>query len=292
MLMVGAFPSGASHLLARTVSTAYRSVNRRRTEIVISNLLPALEGNRAQAAALAKELFCKFSHKLIDLWRYENGQQINHLFQAQTGWKHFETARAEGRGILLLTVHIGNWEFGAPLLKQQGVDVEVITLAEPDSALTRLRQKARARWAVQTRVLGQDRFGFVEVIRRLESGATVALLMDRPPPPTGVTVELFGQPFQASVSAAELARASGCSLLPVYVPATRNGYAAHMLPPIGYDRTRIQTREARRDLTQRIMDAFEPVIKDHLSQWYHFVPIWPHATDGQEAAGPPLVAGG
>jgi lauroyl/myristoyl acyltransferase len=28
-------------------------------------------------------------------------------------------------------------------------------------------------------------------------------------------------------------------------------------------------------LTQEIMRAFEPAIRQHLTQWFHFVPIWP-----------------
>ncbi len=89
-------------------------------------------------------------------------------------------------------------------------------------------------------------------------------------------VELFGRPFPASVAAAELARASGCALLPVYLPQIDgSGYAAHMLPPIEYDRGALRQREARLKLTQKIMRAFETPIRKHLDQWYHFVPVWP-----------------
>ena len=64
-------------------------------------------------------------------------------------------------------------------------------------------------------------------------------------------------------------------LLPVYLPLTNHGYAAHILPPIAYDRAVLRKREARQQLTQEIVRAFEPAIREHLDQWYHFVPIWP-----------------
>jgi lauroyl/myristoyl acyltransferase len=138
-----------------------------------------------------------------------------------------------------------------------------------------MRQASRAKWGIETLVIGEDPFAFVEVIRRLEGGATVALLMDRPPEASAVTVELFGRPFSASISAAELARASGCVLLPVYLPRNHHGYAAHILPAVPYDRAALRQREARLQLTREIMRAFEPAIRQHLDQWYHFVPIWP-----------------
>ena len=95
------------------------------------------------------------------------------------------------------------------------------------------------------------------------------------PPASAVTVELFGQPFLASIAAAELARASGCVLLPVYLPWEPGGYEAHMLPAIPYERAALRDRRARQQLTQEIVRRFEPLIRKHLDQWYHFVPIWP-----------------
>lgn len=246
-----------------------------RREIVIQNLLPALNGDRKAAEKTAGKLIRNFAMKVADLWRYESGLPVNHLFGEWSGWEHFLKAQETKRGILLLTPHLGNWEFGGPLLTQRGVNLQVITLAEPGNGFTELRRASRARWDIDTLVIGEDPFAFVEIIRRLEAGATVALLMDRPPPHSRVTVELFGKPFDASVAAAELARASGCVLLPVYLPHTPHGYAAHMLPMIPYDRAALRNREARQKLTQDIINVFEQPIREYLDQWYHFVPIWP-----------------
>jgi lauroyl/myristoyl acyltransferase len=177
----------------------------------------------------------------------------------------------------LLTPHLGNWEFGGPLLSKRGVTLQVITLAEPGQKFTELRQASRARWNIETLVIRDDPLAFVEIIRRLEAGATVALLIDRPPAPTAITVELFGRPFPASIAAAELARASGCVLLPVYLPRKDGSYEAHVLPPIPYERAKLRDRGERQELTQRIVRVFEPLIRKHLDQWYHFVPVWPEA---------------
>lgn len=254
---------------------AYAACRPRRREIVIGNLLPALADDRQAAIATARRLFGQFGWKLADLWRYESGRSIRELFGEFTGWEHIEGARADGRGILLVTIHLGNWEFGAPLLSERGIPLQVLTLAEPDSDLTELRRRSRARWGIETLVVGENPFGFVEVIRQLDQGAAVALLMDRPPAASAVTVELFGRPFPASVSAAELARASGCAILPVYLPRTDAGYAVCALPVVPYDRAELGTRAARQELTQRIIRAFQPVIQQYLDQWYHFVPVWP-----------------
>jgi predicted RND superfamily exporter protein/lauroyl/myristoyl acyltransferase len=269
------FPQRISQTLCRSAASFYWRFNSTRREIVIQNLLVPLKGNRAKAIRFSKKLFQQFAIKLVDLWRYESGLPIDNLICEMTGWEHFLAAEKQKRGVLILTPHLGNWEFGAPLLAKKGFKLLVVTLNEPDERLTEMRQAARAKWGIETLVIGKDPFAFVEIIRRLEAGATVALLVDRPPANSAMSVELFGKTFSASVAAAELARASGCVLLPVYLPRLKNGYAAHILPEISYNRAELRGVEARRKLTQEIMNVFEKPIQENLDQWYHFIPIWP-----------------
>jgi len=274
---VRVLPYGVCAFLARICVRIYCTLAPHRLEIVRTNLLVPLKGDVPAADKKAKELFQQFALKLLDLWCYEAGLSIDKAFGQMTGWQHFVAAQASGHGVLLLTPHLGNWEFGGPLLTRKGVGLQVITLAEPGGGFTKMRQASRARWNIETLVIGNDPMAFLQVIQRLEQGATVALLVDRPPPPTAVMVELFGRPFSASIAAAELARASGCALLPVYLPRKDDKYDAHILPPIAYDRLKLRVREQRRQLAQSIMQVFEPLIREHLDQWYHFVPLWPAA---------------
>src|SRR6266567_400332 len=103
---------GLNQMLAK----GYWICARRRREVVVQNLLPVLNGNRAAAENIGRDLFRNFGAKLADLWRYESGQPIDGMFAELTGWEHFTAARSSRRGLLLLTPHLGNWEFGAPLL--------------------------------------------------------------------------------------------------------------------------------------------------------------------------------
>jgi uncharacterized protein len=278
VLAATVLPAGGALQLGRWLGVVYWSLNRRRRQTVVQNLLPAVDGNDLhKARALSRELFRQFACKLVDLWRYESGLPIDHLLENWQGWERLAQAQSSGRGVLLLTPHLGNWELGAPFLARRGVKLLVLTVQEPDPELTEARRASRARWGVETLVISQDPFAFLEVIRRLEAGATVALLTDRPPPSSAATVEMFGRPFAASMAAAELARATGCALFPVYVVRAAEGYRAAVLPEVSYDRAKLGSRAAREQLTQEIMRVFEPIIQKYLTQWYHFIPIWPLA---------------
>jgi lauroyl/myristoyl acyltransferase len=274
-LTLGGFlPATAARILARFGASVYWRMAAHRRNIVIQNLRPVL-GNDSAARRAARLLFTEFALKIVDLWRYESGVAIETWNMRWKGWDIYNTARMRGRGVLLVTPHLGNWEIGGAFLPRKGLKLIVLTQAEPDPRLTALRRASRALRGVETIVVGEDAFAFIGIIKRLQEGATVALLMDRPAAPTAVTISLFGRPFSASIAAAELARASGCAILPACIVRGEEGYEGEIHAEIQYDRGVIGNRAARIQLTGEIMRVFEPMIQQNITQWYHFVPIWP-----------------
>ena len=257
------------------VAESHFILRRQRRDIVVRNLLPVLSGNRSEAGKTARRLYQNFALKLVELWRVESGLRVRNWLTHPGELEVIRSAMARGRGVLFITLHLGNWEHGGLLLAELGIPLTVLTLAEPDDELTGLRIASRKRWGIQTLIIGQDSFTFVEVIKRLQAGAALALSVDRPPERGAVMAKLFGQPFAVSLIAAELARAAGCALIGVTIVRRGDAYAVKVFPEFTYDRRALGERESRRELTQQILRAFEPEIRQHLDQWYQFVPIWP-----------------
>ncbi|MGB8369719.1 MAG: MMPL family transporter [Limisphaerales bacterium] len=275
LAVVRVLPAGLVKGFSVIVAEFYFLFRRQRREVVVQNFLPAFVGDRAAAEKAAHRLHRKFALKLVDLWRVEGGVPVQNWLTNSGELEIIRTAQQRGRGILFITLHLGNWEHGGLLLNQLGIPLTVLTQAEPDDGLTDLRIALRRRCGVETLIIGQDSFAFVEVIKRLQAGAALAISLDRPPARGGVPVELFGRPFEAPVAAAELARASGCALIGVTIVRRRAGYAVKVLPEFAYDRKALGDREVRRELTRQILRAFEPQIRQDIDQWYQFVPIWP-----------------
>jgi uncharacterized protein len=257
------------------VAELHFRLQRPRREVVVQNLLPAVSGDRLLAERTARRLYRNFALKLAELWRVESGMPVGNWLTRNEEREIIRSVWGRGRGVLFITLHLGNWEHGGLLLADMGIKLTVLTLPEPEDRLTDLRSASRARWGIETLIVGRDQFAFVEVIKRLQDGGALAISVDRPPERGSVLVEMFGRPFRASIAAAELARASGCALIGVTVVRQREGYAVRLLPEFVYDRRALGSHEARCELTQQILRAFEPQISEHLDQWYHFVPIWP-----------------
>jgi lauroyl/myristoyl acyltransferase len=274
LAVVRILPVGLVKGFCLIVAEIYYRVQRERREMVVENFLPVLGGDHAAARKAAHGLFRKFSAKLVDLWRVESGVPVNEWLTNAPELDIIHAARDRGRGVLFITLHLGNWEHGGLLLNQLGIQLTVLTLAEPDDGLTELRIALRRRCGVETLIIGQDSFAFVEVIKRLQAGEALAISIDRPAARGGVVIEFFGRMFDAPVAAAELARASGCALIGVTLVRRPNGYLVKVLPEFAYDRRELGRREARQELTQKILRAFEPEIRKDVDQWYQFVPLW------------------
>ena len=268
-------PAAVVKGFAMMLANFYWRFQRQRCEVVVQNFLPVFAGDHMAAEAAARAAHRKFAAKLGDLWRVESGKVVRNWLTNPGELEIIHAARKRGRGTLFITLHLGNWEHGGLLLNQLGIRLTILTQAEPDDGLTEMRKAARARYGVDTLIIGEDNFAFVEVIKQLQAGADLAVSLDRPPDRGGVPVEFFGHPFEASLAAAELARASGCALVGVTIVRRPDGYAVKVLPEFTYDRKALGNREARRELTQQILRAFEPEIRKDIDQWYQFTPIWP-----------------
>jgi lauroyl/myristoyl acyltransferase len=274
-------PRPALHALASLSMSLYWFLAPSRRHVVTQNLLPLFPQQPHTAKLKAKQLYQQFGRKLVDLWLYESQSNIEHLFGQLHGAEGFHEKLRSKKGVLLVTPHLGNWEFGGPVLARHGIRLLALTLAEPHEPLTEIRKNARAQHGIETLVVRQDPFAFLEVIRRLQNGEVVALLVDRPPKGTSTPVTLFNQTIAASVAPAEIARASGCLILPVHLVRNPTGrYDATVLPEIQYDRASLRSPTARHQLAGEILRAFENTIRQHADQWFHFVPIWsPNTSD-------------
>lgn len=200
----------------------------------------------------------------------------NGLLESWQGLEHLERARDAGRGIVLVTGHLGHWELGGELLAVRGLPMTVVTLEEPSTTLTAWREEYRRRVGIRTLTVGPGReFAFVEMMGVLRANGCLAMLVDRPYPGSGAPVTFFDRPGEFSTAPALLWQHTGAAVIPAFVLRLPNGrYRALACPPLPFD-AEGGTRAALARNTQTVASAFESVIRDYPDQWFNYVPIWP-----------------
>lgn len=102
--------------------------------------------------------------------------EIVNLFEDVQGWNIVQERLARGRGLILVTGHLGNWELGGAYLAARGVPIDAVArhMANPlfDRYLTSTRQR------IGMSVVHDDE-AVRRVPRSLRSGRAVAFLVDQ-----------------------------------------------------------------------------------------------------------------
>jgi lauroyl/myristoyl acyltransferase len=271
-------PHGVALCIARLVAKICAPRNSPGFKCIRENLrvVTGLDGPRLDR--LAARNVAQFSAMLADYFYStgDDGRWAKRLLGDWGGWDHIQAARAAGRGVILVTGHLGHWELGGLLLAQRGVPLTIVTLEEPSTGLTRWRDEARQRAGIKTVAVGPGReFAFVELIKVLERGECVAMLVDRPYLGSGSPVTFFGRAVQFSSAPALLRQHTGAAVLPVFVVRQRYGrYVSFAEPPMEMT-TELDKRTALVANTQRIATVFESIIRRYPDQWFNYVPAFP-----------------
>ena len=137
------------------------------------------------------------------------------------GVDHLKAAAAHGRGILLLTGHLGNWELLAAAHVHTGYPLSVVVRPLDSAALDRLVARFRERGGVELIPKRRALRGVREALRR---GRMVGILLDQNASRReGLFVPFFGEPASTSKSLALLALWSGAPVVPVFIRREREG---------------------------------------------------------------------
>jgi len=195
------------------------------------------------------------------------------------GRAHLDEALARGRGVVITSAHIGNWELAAVMLAQMGYALHAIAGVALTRWLSGPVRDSRARLLLKT-ISPVDCFR--KAIGALEENEIVALLVDGHIFSRGVTVEWFGRPSPFPPGAGLIAQRAGAPVVPSYCERLGRGrFRLVVEPPI--DPASFATTA---ELHQGIAASAERYVRSHLDQWCIFRPLW--TSPAREDSGAPV----
>jgi phosphatidylinositol dimannoside acyltransferase len=192
-----------------------------------------------------------------------------------SGDDHLEAATALGRGVIIVTPHLGGWEWGGRYLIGEGlpVSVAVETVEPPD--LFEWFERFREQLGFQVVAVGPG--AAATLLQALKEKHAVCLLSDRlVGQASGVEVSFFGQGAMLPAGPATLALRSGAPVLPgaIYFGKGANSHRVVFRPPIELP-TGLGFRHTVRAVTQSIAIDLEHLIRQAPTQWHLLQPNWP-----------------
>lgn len=130
------------------------------------------------------------------------------------GHAHYHAAKAQGRGVILVSAHFGCWEWIPAALALQGEAVSVLVQRPSQPWVDQGFTALRAHVGVQT-LYNDSLSGLRPLIRALKQNQTVGLLIDQHGESQRLIGRFFGQPVSLPEGPARIARQTGAVIVPV-----------------------------------------------------------------------------
>jgi KDO2-lipid IV(A) lauroyltransferase len=225
----------------------------------------------------ARRAFANYAKYLVDMMRIgkltvAEGAELVAIDNVEI----LMEARAEGKGVLVCTVHVGGMDLIGPAMRTHDQALHVVA---DDTTYGRLYDHLAAARASQGIFLIGWR-NLRGLFRALRDEANIVLFCDGGYRAGDVPVEFCGEATTFPLGPATLAAKTGAPLLPVACRRLPNDrFVARGLPSVHCAST--SPTDLHR-ATQAIADSLAEVIREDPGQWYMFRPVWPQ-TDAERA---------
>jgi Kdo2-lipid IVA lauroyltransferase/acyltransferase len=157
-------------------------------------------------------VFRNFGRMLADFARFPrlNRGNIERLI-IYDGFEHYAWARDQGKGVIFLTAHFGNWELSSYAHSLYGYPLSFAVREMDNPLLDALINGTRRRSGGRT----IEKNGFArQALRALKQGEALGILMDTNMlAAEGVFVDFFGCPACTTTGPARIARKTGAPLV-------------------------------------------------------------------------------
>ncbi len=236
--------------------------------------LERITGTSGPASLLAAfRLFYNFSKFMVgytDL-RPFRPEAIERWVEGREGaTRTIASLLAEGRGLVVATLHLGNWEMGLAFLARLGRPVSLVLRPE-EAGATRYEKEARDHPGVRRVAAGDSAWNGLDLLLALRRGEIVAIQGDRAFGPMTRRVTLFGAALDLPAGPFALAQAAGAPLLLVCMPIRGHWkYRLHLEGPLRVGAGEVAIDRAVTEFTRLV----ERVVARYPTQWFNFYDVW------------------
>ncbi|HUV97498.1 MAG TPA: lysophospholipid acyltransferase family protein [Acidobacteriaceae bacterium] len=280
---LGRLPRPVARWLAGGLVAAVYRLHKRLRRVGMRNLelaLPKLTADERERILCG--VYRHLGWQLVEFCRMQRYTRENSRdWMRVEGLEHYLAAQARGKGVLVVTGHLGAWELSSFFHSLMGYPMGMVIRRLDNRRLDAFVNGIRCMHG--NYVLHKDDFGR-GLLTAMHKGGTVGILMDtNMTPPQGAFVEFFGLQACAATGLAHVARKTGAAALPGFMlwePGERR-YVLHFGPEIEIPHT-ANVAEDIVEGTRRCTGAIEDWVRRYPDQW-----LWIHRRWKTRPAGEP-----
>ncbi len=226
--------------------------------------------------------FFTFGQVLLDRVAIIAGPASQFTFEFD-GRQHLEDALAAGKGLVLVTAHVGNWEAAGHALASLDVPVNVVAYEGEIGRIKQLFDGAMATRRFRLIPVRESLDTGLEIASALRNGEIVAMHADRAMGSRFVREFFLDEP--AAFPAGPFYTAAACGAPVVTAFVTREGTLRYKFLAYGADwiggQNRAELDRVVNDCVRRFIGRLEEVLKAHPAQWFNFYDFWGESVAGK-----------
>jgi len=200
-----------------------------------------------------------------------------------SGREHYEKLKAENKGVLFFTAHLGAWELLPLCSSLHGDRLNVVVRRIDNPKVEKLVDQIRSRWGNQT--LDKSSAGR-QMIKALRSGEALGVLTDlNTLDEEAIFVDFFGVQAATNFMVAKLALRTKAPIVPMFAPWDEKlrKFIIQISPPIAFEATGDEEADVR-NLTTKLSLITEDKIRSYPDQW-----LWIHKRWKTRPSGEPSI---
>jgi Kdo2-lipid IVA lauroyltransferase/acyltransferase len=207
--------------------------------------------------------------------------EVASRFIRYEGLENYLAARERGKGVLVLTGHLGAWELSSFYHSLMGMPMGMVIRRLDNPLVDAFVNKIRCQHG--NRVIHKDDFAR-GLIASMRAGETVGILMDtNMTPPQGVFVPFFGVQACTASGMARIALKTGAAVVPGFLlwEESEGKYVLRF----GKELEVVHSGDAERDAvtnTASFTAAIEGMIRQYPEQWLWMHRRWKTRPPGEE----------
>lgn len=262
-------PESLAYRMGEILGDIWRVLSRRNKARALKSLETAFpEWDIQQRRLVTRAVFKNLGRCGIEILRFYGKKYDLDRNVSVDNIERLRAAMEKGKGVVVVSAHIGNWELLAGAAAAYGFPMKVVADRIRDPRIDDILYKSRAGAGVSTMFRDEP---IVPMLRNLRKNEILAILIDQDSHFDGVFVKHFNQPTYTARGPAILSIASGAPILPVFIARNNDGrHRIYIEEPITADPTKDREKEILR-ITQCCLDAVEKYIRRFPEQW-----VWMH----------------
>jgi KDO2-lipid IV(A) lauroyltransferase len=181
-------------------------------------------------------------------------------------------AVAQGRGVVLLTAHMGNWEWLGAFLALAGFPLAAVIKRQPNDQHTRILNEYRQLVGIE--IFARGTTELVSAARALKKGKILGFLADQDAGTSGLFIEFLGKMSSTPTGPTIFAKKFKAPVVPAFiVRKPEGGHRVILLEPFYYEDTGNEAEDIY-NMTAKMSRIIEDTIRQYPDEWLWFQKRW------------------